>query len=168
METNIFTNMPGFNTVAPTQNSSASNPSAQIKVKDAIEAANVKSQTNSDNVELSSKENEKEKKGPIKTVKSFIASIKKFFASAGAYINGTFKGITSGAVAGSVIYTLGSIINGIKAKSAAKTGADFKKLPNKAAAIAAAAIALAANIWNASLNATEKQSEIEHRWTGHN
>ena len=58
------------------------------------------------------------------------------------------------------------------ANSAAKKAGEetvkvVKKIPNKALAVIVAGIALAANIWTASLNATEKSSNIDHRWTGH-
>ena len=120
----------------------------------------------------------KEKKGPVKAVKGFIANVKKFFATTGAYIAGTFKGITSGAIAGSVVYTGVSITNHLKQKKftkleqvAKEKGEEFtkklRKLPAKPLAILVGAAALGASLWNASLNATEKQSEIEHRWTGH-
>lgn len=120
----------------------------------------------------------KEKKGPVKAVKGFIANVKKFFATTGAYIAGTFKGITSGAIAGSVVFTGATLVNTVKQKKydklvkiATEKQTDLpkklKKLPAKPLAILAGAVALGAGLWNASLNATEKQSEIEHRWTGH-
>lgn len=133
---------------------------AKVQVNEAVPATTVAQE---DKVEISNKK--PEKKGLIKTVKGGIANIKKFFASTGAYIQGTVKGIGQGAVAGSLVFTGGSIVNAIKAK---KAGAEaFKKIPNKALAVVVGGVALAANIWTASLNATEKNSQIEHRWTGH-
>lgn len=107
------------------------------------------------------------KKGPIKSVKGFISNIKKFFATASEYAKGTFKGIKNGVVAGSVVYTMGAIYNSVKSKAAAKAQVEFKNIHNKFLAGAAAAIALGASIWNASLNATQAKSDIDHRWTGH-
>ena len=77
--------------------------------------------------------------------------------------------------ADSVEISAGSVINFAKQKaanSAAKKAGDetvkvVRKIPNKALAVIVAGIALAANIWTASLNATEKSSNIDHRWTGH-
>lgn len=133
---------------------------AKVQVQQAVPATNVAQE---DKVEISNKK--PEKKGLIKTVKGGIANIKKFFASTGAYIQGTAKGIGQGAVAGSLVFTGGSIVNAIKAK---KAGTEtFKKIPNKALAVVVAGVALAANLWTASLNATERSSEIDHRWTGH-
>lgn len=159
----IFSNMQFPITAPPTVAAPAA--SEPIAVKDALPASNVQAAQPADSVELSSKP---KKQGPIKTIKNGIANIKKTFATAGEYVKGTFKGIKNGAIAGSIIYTGGSILNHVKAKNAAKAGVEsFKKMPNKALAIIAAGIALAGSLWNASLNATEKKSDIDHRWTGH-
>lgn len=143
-----------------------------VTVKESIPASNVKEQP-SDTVELST--TQPKKKGPIKSLKGFIANVKKFFATTGEYVKGTAKGIVSGAVAGSVVYTAGAVINGARQgvanRTARKAGEEVaqvvKKIPNKPLAILVGGIALAASIWNASLNATEKSSNIDHRWTGH-
>lgn len=140
-----------------------------IAVKEVI-AENTQS---ADTVELSSN-NKETKKGPIKAVKGFIANVKKFFATAGEYTKGAVKGITTGAIAGSVVYTGGTVFNairqGVANRSAQKAGEEVakvvKKFPSKVMAGVVAVGALAANIWTASLNATEKQSEIDMRWTG--
>lgn len=171
----IFSNMPiPYSTPTQTQvaNTTANNTNQPVVVKDAIPSSNVKEQQ-TDSVQISSKK--AEKKGPIKSIKGFIANIKKFFATTTEYAKGTVKGLTSGVVAGSVVYTAGSVINFAKQKaanSAAKKAGEetvkvVKKIPNKALAVIVAGIALAANIWTASLNATEKSSNIDHRWTGH-
>ena len=169
----IFTN---FTTTA----SKVQQPQATQQVTQPIAVKEVIAENSSkaDSVELSSN-NKETKKGPIKAVKGFIANVKKFFATAGEYTKGLFKGITSGFVAGSVVFTGGSAINGIRQfladkagrKVAQEAGEEFvqkavKKFPSKVAAGIVAAGALAASIWNASLNATQKQSEIDMRWTG--
>jgi len=138
--------------------SAAQSVTQPITVKDSIPAANVKTSQQADTVEFSTKEN-KTKQGPIKSIKNGIANIKKFFATTGSYVKGTFNGIKNGAVAGSLIYTGGSILKKFKPES---------KVPHKALAIVAAGVALAGSLWNASLDATEKNSNIDHRWTGHN
>ena len=138
-----------------------------VSVKEAIPASTVAN----DSVELS---NKKEKKGIIKSVKGFVAGVKKFFAAVGEYTKGTFKGIVTGAIAGSIIYTGGNAFNairqGIANRTAQKAGEEaakvVKKFPSKIAAGIVAVGAIAANLWTASLNATEKQSEIDMRWTG--
>lgn len=154
--TNIFNDMPPV--TMPTRTVVAV-PQATTTVQTAIPAAPATPGT--DTVEIS-KEKPK-KQGPIKKLKNFIANIKKTCATAGEYVKGGTKGITSGVVAGSVIYTAGQI-----AKKFAKEGSKLAKVPNKAFAIVAGVGLFAANIWTASLNATEKRSDIEHRWTGHN
>lgn len=167
--TEIFSGMPSVNAqyTAPVQQKTTETAES-VQVKTAIPASNVAADK-TDSVELSA--SKKEKKGPIKTIKGFIANVKKFFATTGAYAKGTAKGIMTGAVAGSVVYTGGAIINGIKTKAAQKAGEEamqkVSKVPNKLLAGAVALIALGANIWNASLNATEANSNIDHRWTGH-
>ncbi len=169
----IFANMPGsYSIPAQKKDISTAKTVQPITVKEAISASNVKEQQ-ADSVQIST-QNE-EKKGPIKSIKGFIANIKKFFATTGEYLKGTVKGITSGVVAGSVVYTAGSVANFAKqraANSAAKKAGEeaakvVKKIPNKALAVVVGAIALGANLWTASLNATEAGSKIDHRWTGH-
>lgn len=144
----------------------------------------------SDTVEISAK---KQKKGPIKSLKGFISNVKKFFATAGEYIKGGAKGIATGAVSGAIIYSGGEVTNkllalkaGINAKNIAKQAdksipkAELKSIAanakeackkikfHKPIAIAAAGVAIVAGLWNASLNASEKRSNIEHRYIGHN
>lgn len=161
---NIFSDMPPV--VAPARTVVASAPVASTTVQSAIPAAATNAPA-TDTVEI--QKTETKKQGPIKKLKTFIANIKKAFASAGEYIKGGAKGIASGAVAGSLVYTGGAIINGLKDKAALKAGQEAgKKIPNKFLAGAVALVALGVNIWNASLNATEKRSQIDHRWTGHN
>ncbi len=170
----VFNNMPLTNTAnyQPTK-PLQQEQTAKITVKSAISASNPIDKQENDSVEISAAnstnvQNKTEKKGPIKTLKTFIANVKKFFSTTGEYAKGTLKGITTGAVAGSVVYTGGAIINSVKSKAAQKAGKEASKIPNKLLAGIVAVGALAANIWTASLNATEKQSAIDHRWTGHN
>ena len=123
-----------------------------------------------DSVELSTKA-PKEKKGLFGSIKSGIASIKKAFATIGAYASGTFKGIGSAAVSGSVVFTGSTIFNAINQKKIAKAGEEAAKkaktLPAKALGIATAAIAFGLSLFTAHLNANEASSNIDHRWTGH-
>ena len=135
---------------------------AQTSVQEAIPASTVEKK---DSVEISSskKAAKKEKKGLIAGTKEFIANVKKFFTTAGIYIKGTAKGIGIGAIAGSAVYGATEIFNLI-----AKKGDHGKKNVLGIALGAATALAtLAGNLWTASLDATEKKSEIEHRYIGH-
>ena len=167
--TGIFTNFPKTAMQeTPKAPTSVQNQAPQsVTVKEAIPASTV----SNDSVDLS---NKKEKKGIIKSVKGFVAGVKKFFAAVGEYTKGTFKGIATGAIAGSVVYTAGNAFNAIRQglanRSAEKAGEQVakvvKKFPSKVAAGLVAVGALAANLWTASLNTTEKQSEIDMRWTG--
>lgn len=156
---NVFENMPPVS--VPTR-AVTTTPKVSTTVKEAVTAAQTTA-PQADTVEITTKEQNQQKKGPIKTVKGFIANIKKTFSSAGEYIKGTAKGITSGAIAASLIYTGGQVI-----KRFAKPDSKLSKIHNKPIAIVAGLATLAANLWTASLNASEKRSQIDHRWTGHN
>ena len=139
-------------TAAPTVAPSSAPTSVKVASDVPAPAAEVKPDT----VELSSAK--KEKKGPIKALKGFVGGVKKFFASAGAYTKGAIKGVGTGAVAGSLVYTAGKIIN--------KFSKSSKKVPSAIIGGIVAAGALAINLWNASLNATQKNSEIDLRYEG--
>lgn len=146
--TGIFNNMQ----VPYTAPAKVATPEA-VKVQDAVAASNV---SGTDKVELSSQP--KEKKGPIRAIKDFIGGVKKFFSTTGEYAKGATKGVVTGAALGSVIYTIGDIANKVKKK----TGKAHMVL----AGIAAVG-SVAAGLWNASLNASEKASNIDHRYSGH-
>ncbi|MCD7879569.1 MAG: hypothetical protein LUG16_06535 [Candidatus Gastranaerophilales bacterium] len=146
----------------PIAQSSVKPKQAEVNVGDAVRANNANKAQNSDVAEFST--NKKTKKGPIKTLKNFIANVKKLSATSVEYTKGVVKGVTTGAVAGSLVYTAGSVINAVRERSSEAS----KKIPNKALAIAVGVVALGVNIWNASLNATERNSNIEHRYIGHN
>ncbi len=164
----IFNNIqtPSYSTQQAPSNSNVIQKE-KLSVSDSLPASNVKNTSETDTVEISA-ENQNTKQGPIRTVKNFIANIKKFFSTTGEYIKGTVKGLSTGVVAGSVVYTGGSVINHFRGKAAAKTGQTPKNIPSKALAVTVGVLSLASNLWNASLNATEKKSNIDHRWTGHN
>jgi hypothetical protein len=133
-------------------------------------AVSVNDEKSTDTVELSTQTNEKpKKKGPIKKLKGFIANVKKTFATISEYTKGTLRGIKNAVVGGSIVYTAGNIANYFKTKSAQKAGEEtVKKIPNKLLAGIVAVGAIGTSIWQSSLNATQRGSEIEHRWTGHN
>ncbi len=143
-------------------------PGQKVEVKQQTAAA--LPATPADSVEISSKE-PKKKKGLFGSIKSGIASIKKAFASIGAYTKGIFKGIGSAVVGGSVVYTGSTIINAANAKKLAKAGGDVaakaKNLPAAILGIGTAALAFGISLFNAHLDATEAGSNIDHRWTGH-
>ena len=130
-----------------------------IAVKEALPASSV---SVADTVELSKKE-KKEKKGLIAGTKEFIANFKKFFATVGIYTKGTLKGIGVGAVAGISVFGVTELANTILRKAAHGK----KNVLGIVLGSVAALGALASNLWTASLDATEKQAEIDHRYIGH-
>ena len=142
-------------------------PAQATEVK---QAAAVLPATPADSVELSSKE-PKQRKGLFGSIKSGIASIKKAFASIGAYTKGIFKGIGNAAIGGSIVYTGSKIVNTANARKLAKAGGDAvgkaKNLPAAILGAGAAALAFGISLFNAHLDATEASSNIDHRWTGH-
>ena len=159
MSTEIFKNMPPAYTQTPQAPiaTQAAKPNNEITVKEAMAAKNVGDTYESSAVKTANKGG----------IKGFIARVKSGFATLGEYTKGFIRGITSGVVAGSVVYTAGSIINSIKTKTAEKAGTTAKRLPNKALAVAIGVASLAINLWKSSLNANEKRSDIYHRWIGH-
>lgn len=175
--TDVFNNMPPVGAQQYRPNTVVQDVQASASVKDAIAASGFSGDIPSDSVQISG--GKAKKRGPIKSLKHFIANIKKFFASAGEYIKGTTKGLVSGAAAGAIVYTAGDLINASRGKAAAKAaqaaaeaGTEpivkaVKKIPNKFLAGVVLVGAVAINLWKSSLNATEKRSDIEHRWTGH-
>lgn len=158
--TNVFSNMTQFTDIS--KSTAAQTQSAPfVSVKDSLPAVKVDAQSNSDTVEISTKKEEKKtKRGPIKTLKNIIANIKKSLASIKAYTKGFFKGIFKGGIAASVAYTGISIFNRIKKQP------ENSKLGLIVGGVIMAG-SLIASIWNASLDLSEKKSEIDHRWTGH-
>ncbi len=140
-----------------------------ITVKDVIAAS--KTEEREDTVEI--KHKQKEKLGPITTLKRGIANVKKFFATVGAYANGIAKGAIYGTGAGIAVLGTGELVNGIKKFAAKhkKPQVDMEKLklvPSKPLAIAAGAVVLIGSIWKASLNATDARSDIHDRYVGTN
>ena len=154
-----------FNDISQSTKAAQSYTSAPttVKVSDVMPSIPAASTMDTDKVDLTSAQKPKEKRGPIKAIKGFIANVKKSVATFNEYTKGVFKGLKNGAILGSLIYTAGAIINHFRTK--AIEGA--KKLPNRALAVVGAIAAVAANIWIASLNASDKRSDIDHRWTGH-
>ncbi len=155
--TNIFGNMESFVNSAPQANRASLNEG--VKVSESLPASTFNSE---DTVQIS-KNNKKEKKGIIKSTKTFIANFKKFFANLGTYTKGIFRGIKNGALFGALLYTAGSAVNHFRNK-AQKTV--HPKL-NIAIALAGAAVSVGSSMWKASLEASRKRSDIEHTYIGH-
>lgn len=160
MTTGVFSNMTQFTEVNKS-NAAQTQTEPSVSVKESLPAVKVETPSKSDTVEISTKKEEKKtKRGPIKALKNTIANIKKYFASVKAYTKGFFKGIFKGGIAASVAYTGISIFNKIKKKP------ENSKLGFIVGGVIMAG-SLIASIWNASLDLSEKKSEIDHRWTGH-
>lgn len=109
----------------------------------------------------------KEKKGPIRAIKDFIRTIKKFNTSVAEYVKGTFKGLIEGFLAGSGVFAVTSIINHFKkpVTKAIEGAKKSKVLPTKALGIITGILVLAGNLWSASLKANKKKADVDHEWT---
>lgn len=117
----------------------------------------------------------KKKKGIIRGFKDGVASIKKFFIGVGEYAKGTVKGIFYGGIAAGSVIGVDAIRGASKIIQGAKTGEIAGKAvkvlstKGKVAAGVTALAVLGYNLFKASLNASEKQSGVDHRWgSGHN
>lgn len=117
----------------------------------------------------------KKKKSFIRKFKDGFASVKKFFIGVGEYAKGTVKGLFYGGIAAGGVVGVDAIMGATKIIKSAKAG----EVVNKAAKVlstkgkvAAGAIGLAVlgyQLFKASLNATEKKADVDHRWgSGHN
>lgn len=98
----------------------------------------------------------KEKQSLFSKIGSFWGGVKKAFASAGEYTKGFVKGIASGAVAGSLVYTVTSIMKASKKQT--------KNTAGKALAVVAAVGAFVYNMYQAYLNSNEAKANIDHRY----
>lgn len=100
--------------------------------------------------EIQQEEAKKNKLGPIGKFKRFIGTTKKAFATMGEYAKGTFKGIVTGAVLGSVGFTALTLMK-------KPTGA-------KVVGVLGAVAGLGIQLWRASLRANESRAAIDHTW----
>lgn len=111
-----------------------------------------------DTVDIKKPEEKKEKKGPIRAIKDFIGSMKKFGNTISGYTKGTIKGAFQGFLVGSGIYTVSKIVSSFNLK------AGKKALPAKALGIISAGLTLIATYWNTSLNVNQQNADVDHRW----
>lgn len=117
----------------------------------------------------------KKKKGIIRKFKDGFSSVKKFFIGIGEYAKGTVKGLLYGGVAAGSVIGVDAIMGASKiikdAKAGEIAGKAVKVLSTKGK-IAAGVVGLAVlgyNLFKASLNASEKKADVDHRWgSGHN
>lgn len=117
----------------------------------------------------------KEKKSFIRRFKDGMASIKKFFIGVGEYTKGTVKGIFYGGIGAGAVLGADAIMGASKiiknAKAGEVAGKAVKVLSTKGK-VAAGVVGLAVlgyQLFKASLNASEKNANVDHRWgSGHN
>ncbi len=117
----------------------------------------------------------KKKKGFIRKFKDGMSSFKKSCVVADEYAKGTFKGlffggIAAGAVLGAdAIKGASKIIKDTKAGEIAEKAVKVLSTKGKVVAGALGLAVLGYNLFKASLNASEKKANVDHRWgSGHN
>lgn len=117
----------------------------------------------------------KKKKSLIRKFKDGYASFKKGLITAGEYTKGTVKGLFYGGVVAGGVVGVDAIMGASKIIKSAKAGelADkaVKVLSTKGKVLAGVVglAVLGYNLFQASLNASEKKADIDHRWgSGHN
>lgn len=116
----------------------------------------------------------KKKKSIIRKFKDGFSSVKKFFIGVGEYAKGAAKGIFYGGIAAGGVLGYNAIKGATKIIKDAKAGevVDKAKVLSTKGKVAAGALGLAVlgyNLFKASLNASEKKADVDHRWgSGHN
>lgn len=113
----------------------------------------------------------KAKTGPIQGFKNFIAGCKKLFNNIAEYGKATLGGLAGGAVIGLGSFgTLYAINFAKKANAALKKAPDVKPFIGKNGMIAISTViglgVLGKSLFDASLNASEKNAKVEDRWMG--
>lgn len=168
----INNNVELTNNYASLESFRSNKPVSQPKVEPAVVAEKP------DVVEVKQPENSdkpKEKKSFIRGFKDCVASIKKFFVGVGEYTKGTVKGIVYGGIGAAAVLGADAIMGASKIIKTAKAGETLNKaakvlsLKGKVAAGAVGLAVLGYQLFKASLNATEKKADVDHRWgSGHN
>lgn len=117
----------------------------------------------------------KKKKSLIRKFKDGYASFKKGLITAGEYAKSTVKGVFFGGIAAGGVLGADAIMGATKIIKNAKAGEAIDKavkvLSTKGKVLAgiAGVAVLGYNLFQASLNASEKKAEVDHRWgTSHN
>lgn len=117
----------------------------------------------------------KKKKSLIRKFKDGYASFKKGLITAGEYAKGTVKGLFFGGIAAGGIVGADAIMGSAKIIKSAKAGETIDKavkVLSTKGKVAAGVVGLAVlgyNLFQASLNASEKKADVDHRWgSGHN
>lgn len=140
-------------------------PSGGLKVKNELSGTSVKEE--GDSVHISTCNHQK----PKRTISSTIGDIKRGWVTLTQMSKGAVRGVSTGVISGSIIYTGYSALNLIKSniakitKKPAKLG---KPVVGAAMGIAAFVVSLGYNLWTARLNTNIMTAQIDHKYnTGH-
>lgn len=165
--TNNYASLESFRSNKPVSQPSAEVVSAPVKQDEVAISPETKQPEPADKTE--------EKKSFIRKFKDGMASIKKFFIGVGEYTKGTVKGIFYGGIGAGAVLGADAIMGASKiiknAKAGEVAGKAVKVLSTKGK-VAAGVVGLAVlgyQLFKASLNASEKNANVDHRWgSGHN
>lgn len=130
-----------------------------------------------DKVELSAKKPEQEHH-PVRSFKSFMASLKKFGVGFSEYGSASVAGVAKGAVAGGLTYGALSLVGLIKkngkkqvaegVQEAAKAVSKWPKIGKFLAAGIVGTGTLLVSLYDASLKVSERNANIDHKYgVGH-
>ena len=160
MSDNIFPTLPAMTPQVYTPNQTN-----DLKVKNELAANNLENK--GDTVELTNCNHKK----PKRTISSTIGDIKRGWVTLTQMSKGVAKGVGTGVVAGSLVFTGYSGLNALKttigkiSKKQVKTG---KPVVGAIMGAAAFAISLGYNLWTARLNTNVMTAQIDHKYnTGH-
>lgn len=183
MESSIFNNIHSQASGYTAPPVASAPQTSQTTIGDAVAASKVAA--GSDTVQISKPEKE-ERKGLVKSINEGIGNFKKFMASAETYSIAGFKGFFKGAVAGSLAFAGGMLINearkipskfsmmgkNVSEEVINQANTKIAKLAknNKFIGVGAAVLGVATfvgTLWKANLDLNEKKSAIDHRFVGH-
>ena len=152
----------------------------------------VKDLTQQEETDKLEKTEKQEKTGFIQKFKNGVASVRKFFISTNTYVGAAFSGALKGGLIGMLIYAFFAMsqkadkaIDTAKTAISKATDSSFIEtlddqlakvakgakpgFAKKAASIAAGLAVFGFSLYRASLNVSDKKSDVDHRYTtGHN
>ncbi len=169
----IFTNM-GFPNPPLTTVPAQSTPVDTAIESKAVATQNIK-ETPNDEFVSQDKDTKQKKKGLFSTLRTFISDFKKGITNISEYSKGLAKGIKDGVVFGSIAYTGVSVKHAFDMhtmkKAAERAGEAIPQFTKSKLAlpitVAVVSAAIIKNLWNASLSANRKKSDIHHTYIGH-
>lgn len=150
-------------------------PVAEVSVNNAVPAQNIISQKDDEFVSEKKEKENNNPKGPFGFFRKIVSNVKKSLVDISEYSKGIFNGIKDATILGSITFTGITLKHAISQRSIRKAAEKAQEIVPAATksklaiplAIGVAALTMAKNIWNASLSANKKKSDIHHTYIGH-